>query len=88
MANGTPVSGADRPLAKPPVRKLAKDLGVDLATVVPTGEGGVVTREDVHAAAAPQAPAEPAPASAPQPQAAPAPRPPPPPRTPARRASR
>ncbi|MCC3778483.1 dihydrolipoamide acetyltransferase family protein [Streptomyces sp. UNOB3_S3] len=39
-----------RPLAKPPVRKLAKDLGVDLATVVPTGPGGVVTREDVHAA--------------------------------------
>ncbi|MFF2728261.1 dihydrolipoamide acetyltransferase family protein [Streptomyces sp. NPDC058008] len=46
-----------RPLAKPPVRKLAKDLGIDLAAVVPTGEGGVITREDVHAAAAP-APAE------------------------------
>lgn len=43
-----PASG--RPLAKPPVRKLAKDLGVDLATVAPTGKGGVVTREDVHAA--------------------------------------
>ncbi|WP_329324449.1 dihydrolipoamide acetyltransferase family protein [[Kitasatospora] papulosa] len=42
-----------RPLAKPPVRKLAKDLGVDLAAVTPTGEGGVITREDVHAAAAP-----------------------------------
>ncbi|MFF8915950.1 dihydrolipoamide acetyltransferase family protein [Streptomyces sp. NPDC015032] len=42
-----------RPLAKPPVRKLAKDLGIDLATVVPTGEGGVITREDVHAAATP-----------------------------------
>ena len=26
-----------RALAKPPVRKLAKDLGVDLATVTPTG---------------------------------------------------
>ncbi|MFI2783849.1 dihydrolipoamide acetyltransferase family protein [Streptomyces sp. ALB3] len=46
-----------RPLAKPPVRKLAKDLGIDLATVTPTGEGGVITREDVHAAAVP-APAE------------------------------
>ncbi|MFD9813255.1 dihydrolipoamide acetyltransferase family protein [Streptomyces sp. NPDC059080] len=45
--------GAPRPLAKPPVRKLAKDLGVDLATVVPTGADGVVTREDVHAAATP-----------------------------------
>ncbi|PZT72801.1 MULTISPECIES: dihydrolipoamide acetyltransferase family protein [unclassified Streptomyces] len=44
-----------RPLAKPPVRKLAKDLGIDLATVTPTGAGGVITREDVHAAAAPVA---------------------------------
>ncbi|MFJ1675590.1 dihydrolipoamide acetyltransferase family protein [Streptomyces sp. NPDC088251] len=42
-----------RPLAKPPVRKLAKDLGIDLVTVVPTGEGGIITREDVHAAATP-----------------------------------
>lgn len=50
-----------RPLAKPPVRKLAKDLGIDLATVTPTGPGGIITREDVHAAAAPV----PAPASAP-----------------------
>ncbi|MET9973694.1 dihydrolipoamide acetyltransferase family protein [Streptomyces microflavus] len=46
-----------RPLAKPPVRKLAKDLGIDLATVVPTGKDGIITREDVHAAAAPAAPA-------------------------------
>nr|WP_205615798.1 dihydrolipoamide acetyltransferase family protein [Streptomyces harenosi] len=69
----------ERPLAKPPVRKLAKDLGVDLAAVTPTGPDGVITREDVHAAAAPQAapqqvaevaPAAPAPAAAP---AAPAP---------------
>ncbi|MFC0847361.1 dihydrolipoamide acetyltransferase family protein [Streptomyces noboritoensis] len=50
-----------KPLAKPPVRKLAKDLGIDLATVVPTGPDGVITREDVHAAAAPVA--EPAPVS-------------------------
>ncbi|MFB7931700.1 dihydrolipoamide acetyltransferase family protein [Streptomyces sp. NPDC056039] len=47
----------ERPLAKPPVRKLAKDLGVDLTTIVPTGPDGIITREDVHAAvAAPQAP--------------------------------
>ncbi|WP_062209951.1 dihydrolipoamide acetyltransferase family protein [Streptomyces sp. NBRC 109706] len=53
--------GAGRALAKPPVRKLAKDLGVDLAAVVPTGPGGVITRDDVHAAApAPTAPAAPA----------------------------
>ncbi|WP_028648837.1 dihydrolipoamide acetyltransferase family protein [Nocardiopsis sp. CNT312] len=37
-----------RPLAKPPVRKLARDLGVDLASVTPTGAGGIVTREDVR----------------------------------------
>ncbi|MEU6094381.1 dihydrolipoamide acetyltransferase family protein [Streptomyces sp. NPDC047079] len=53
--------GKNRPLAKPPVRKLAKDLGVDLATVTPSGPDGIITREDVHAAAAP-APAAPAPA--------------------------
>ncbi|WP_406066651.1 2-oxo acid dehydrogenase subunit E2 [Streptomyces sp. NBC_01077] len=66
---------AARPLAKPPVRKLAKDLGVDLATVTPTGPDGIITREDVHAAAAPApAPVVEAPAAAPvaQPVAAPA----------------
>ncbi|MFI1681681.1 dihydrolipoamide acetyltransferase family protein [Streptomyces sp. NPDC020607] len=52
-----------RPLAKPPVRKLAKDLGVDLATITPSGPDGIITREDVHAAVAP------APAAAPAPQA-------------------
>jgi 2-oxoisovalerate dehydrogenase E2 component (dihydrolipoyl transacylase) len=41
-----------KPLAKPPVRKLAKDLGVDLAAIAPgSGAGGVITREDVTAAA-------------------------------------
>ncbi|MYX35870.1 MULTISPECIES: dihydrolipoamide acetyltransferase family protein [unclassified Streptomyces] len=50
-----------RPLAKPPVRKLAKDLGVDLATVAPTGPQGTITREDVQRAVAPAAaPAAPA----------------------------
>ncbi|MCG6494611.1 dihydrolipoamide acetyltransferase family protein [Kitasatospora sp. A2-31] len=48
----------ERPLAKPPVRKLAKDLGVDLRAVTPTGPAGVITRDDVHAhAAAAAAPA-------------------------------
>jgi pyruvate dehydrogenase E2 component (dihydrolipoamide acetyltransferase) len=67
--NGHGPAGGQRPLAKPPVRKLAKDLGVDLTTVTPSGPDGIITREDVHAAAAPaQAPA-PAAAPAPAPQA-------------------
>lgn len=46
--------GADQPrsaraLAKPPVRKLAKDNGVDLTQVPATGEGGIVTRADLMA---------------------------------------
>lgn len=41
-----------RALAKPPVRKLAKDLGIDLGAVPATGEGGIVTRADVEAYAA------------------------------------
>jgi pyruvate dehydrogenase E2 component (dihydrolipoamide acetyltransferase) len=49
---GPPVAalggGAARVLAKPPVRKLAKDLGVDLGAVPATGPGGVVTRADVE----------------------------------------
>ncbi|MEV5535190.1 dihydrolipoamide acetyltransferase family protein [Streptomyces prunicolor] len=57
-----------RPLAKPPVRKLAKDLGVDLATVTPSGPDGVITREDVHAAVAPAPSAVPVPVAAPQAQ--------------------
>ena len=56
------VGGPNGPvLAKPPVRKLARDLGVDLATIPGTGPMGSVTREDVqNAAAAPQAVAAPA----------------------------
>jgi pyruvate dehydrogenase E2 component (dihydrolipoamide acetyltransferase) len=50
----------------PLVRRLARERGVDLAAVVPSGPGGVVTRADVVAAAA--APAT-APATAPVPAA-------------------
>jgi 2-oxoisovalerate dehydrogenase E2 component (dihydrolipoyl transacylase) len=39
-------------IAKPPVRKLARDLGIDLTTITPSGPGGVVTREDVEQQAA------------------------------------
>ena len=38
---------AGHALAKPPVRKLAKDNGIDLADVPATGEGGIVTRADL-----------------------------------------
>ncbi|MET9219251.1 dihydrolipoamide acetyltransferase family protein [Streptomyces sp. NPDC003300] len=62
-------AAVDRPLAKPPVRKLAKELGIDLATVVPTGPNGVVTREDIRAAAAPPAALPPV-TAAPEPLAA------------------
>ncbi|WP_341924684.1 dihydrolipoamide acetyltransferase family protein [Nocardioides psychrotolerans] len=44
-------NGEVRVLAKPPVRKLAKDLGVDLALLTATGPGGTVTRADVEGAA-------------------------------------
>lgn len=79
--HGPGTAQKQRPLAKPPVRKLAKDLGVDLATVTPSGPDGVITREDVHAAVTtapepvvtpPQAPVTapvPAPVSAPAPVA-------------------
>ena len=49
-------------LAKPPVRKLARELGVDLAGLAGSGPGGSITRDDVQRAAA-AAPAQaPAPA--------------------------
>jgi 2-oxoisovalerate dehydrogenase E2 component (dihydrolipoyl transacylase) len=43
-------AGNGRVLAKPPVRKLAKDLGVDLGSVAGSGPDGTVTRDDVQAA--------------------------------------
>jgi 2-oxoisovalerate dehydrogenase E2 component (dihydrolipoyl transacylase) len=43
-------AGNVRVLAKPPVRKLAQDLGVDLASLVGSGPNGIVTRDDVQAA--------------------------------------
>jgi 2-oxoisovalerate dehydrogenase E2 component (dihydrolipoyl transacylase) len=41
-----------RALAKPPVRKLAKDLGVDLDRLAGSGPQGSITRDDVQQAAA------------------------------------
>jgi pyruvate dehydrogenase E2 component (dihydrolipoamide acetyltransferase) len=49
---------AQRPKATPPVRRYAKDRGVDLAALVGTGKDGRITREDVDGAlAADQPPA-------------------------------
>jgi 2-oxoisovalerate dehydrogenase E2 component (dihydrolipoyl transacylase) len=62
----TAVAGAGV-VAKPPVRKLARDLGVDLSRLSGTGPGGSITRDDVQSAAAGQdsaAPAHLAPATA------------------------
>ncbi|MEL4318767.1 dihydrolipoamide acetyltransferase family protein [Leifsonia sp. YIM 134122] len=47
-ASAAPV---DRPRSTPPVRKLAHDLGIDLAQLAGTGDHGIITREDVEAAA-------------------------------------
>ncbi|HJT94268.1 MAG TPA: dihydrolipoamide acetyltransferase family protein [Mycobacterium sp.] len=50
-------AGAERPRAKPPVRKLAAELNVDLTRIAPgSGPDGVITREDVLAAAGRTAP--------------------------------
>jgi pyruvate/2-oxoglutarate dehydrogenase complex dihydrolipoamide acyltransferase (E2) component len=61
----------DKPLATPATRKLARELGVDLKTVPPTGSGGRVSKDDVRAAAAGgPTPSAGVAASAPQPAAA------------------
>jgi 2-oxoisovalerate dehydrogenase E2 component (dihydrolipoyl transacylase) len=44
-------AGAVRALAKPPVRKLAKDLGISLAELAGSGPDGSITRDDVQRAA-------------------------------------
>jgi 2-oxoisovalerate dehydrogenase E2 component (dihydrolipoyl transacylase) len=54
-AAAEPAGGAV--LAKPPVRKLARDLGVDLASIAGTGPNGSITRDDVQSAVAVPAPA-------------------------------
>jgi pyruvate dehydrogenase E2 component (dihydrolipoamide acetyltransferase) len=65
---GSPPKRAGAPgggvLATPVVRKLAKDLGVELEEVPGSGPGGRITEEDVRRAAAPEAPAD-APAESP-----------------------
>jgi pyruvate dehydrogenase E2 component (dihydrolipoamide acetyltransferase) len=56
-AAAQPVAAAAEPapavrvLAKPPVRRLAKDLGINLAELTGSGPEGAVTRDDVQRAA-------------------------------------
>jgi pyruvate dehydrogenase E2 component (dihydrolipoamide acetyltransferase) len=47
--------------ALPLVRRLARELGVDLGTIIGTGAAGRITKEDVEAAARPAGPTRPAP---------------------------
>ena len=49
-------SVGERPRAKPPVRKLAAELNVDLTRVTGSGPDGLITRDDVLAAAGRSAP--------------------------------
>jgi len=48
-AGGAEARSAPLPLAKPPVRKLARDLGIDLHALAGSGAGGLITRADVLA---------------------------------------
>ncbi len=51
-AGAAPAGVSARALAKPPVRRLAKDLGISLAGLAGTGPAGSITRDDVQRAAA------------------------------------
>ncbi len=42
-----PGPGGGRALAKPPIRRLARELGVELSDIAGSGQGGVITRADV-----------------------------------------
>jgi 2-oxoisovalerate dehydrogenase E2 component (dihydrolipoyl transacylase) len=51
-ANTSAATTTGAALAKPPVRKMARDLGIDLAGLTGTGPNGSITRDDVQQAAA------------------------------------
>ena len=63
-----PSAGNEKPLAAPATRKLARELGVELAQVPASGSAGRITREDVerYVGHAPTAPAAAKPAAAAQ----------------------
>jgi 2-oxoisovalerate dehydrogenase E2 component (dihydrolipoyl transacylase) len=64
-----PANGS-RVLAKPPVRKMARDLGIDLGALTGTGPDGSITRDDVAQAASAAIPAGHVPSQIRQPTAA------------------
>jgi 2-oxoisovalerate dehydrogenase E2 component (dihydrolipoyl transacylase) len=47
LHNTVALASAEKIIAKPPIRKLAKDLGVNLANIAGSGVGGEILREDV-----------------------------------------
>jgi 2-oxoisovalerate dehydrogenase E2 component (dihydrolipoyl transacylase) len=47
----TATLAAERPRSTPPVRHLARQLGVDLTAVAGTGPNGLITRDDIEAVA-------------------------------------
>ncbi|WP_285726542.1 dihydrolipoamide acetyltransferase family protein [Psychromicrobium xiongbiense] len=50
-------STGERPRSTPPVRKMARDLGIDLSSLTGTGPEGLIVRQDVQAAAEARSPA-------------------------------
>jgi pyruvate dehydrogenase E2 component (dihydrolipoamide acetyltransferase) len=66
-------TGTERIHSSPLVRRLAKEHGVDLASLEGSGAGGRITKQDMEAAIAAQSVAAPAPAARPSPPPPPAP---------------
>jgi pyruvate dehydrogenase E2 component (dihydrolipoamide acetyltransferase) len=71
-------SGAERIHSSPLVRRLAKEHGVDLASLEGTGAGGRITKQDIEAVIAGQSGAAPAVSAAPSAAVRATPPPPPP----------
>src|SRR6516225_7807777 len=85
-AAAAPATGPERIHSSPLVRRLAKEHGIDLASLEGSGAGGRITKQDIEAVIAAQsgaAPAAPAVSAGPAPSAAVRPAPPPPPPAPA-----
>ena len=61
-STGAPAASPDAGRASPVVKRLARELGVELAQVAGTGRGGRITQDDVRAAAAGTGAAAPVPA--------------------------